>query len=101
MDTVGTGLLSIVGRLSPPISEVTECMLKLVEGKQLFPFYRGCPLLRVSIIGLTQAVCIYSLHGIIVGVRLLSEGPLSTLLAHNLQGFSDLCQKELFMPFSK
>ena len=85
-----------MGRLSPPISEVTECMLKLVEGKQLFPFYT-----EVAIIGLTQAVCVYSLYGIIVGVRPLSVGALSTLLTHNLQGFSDLCQKELSMPFSK
>ena len=35
MDTVGTGLLSIVYREVVPISEVKPCMLQLVGGNQI------------------------------------------------------------------
>ena len=56
MDTVGTGLLSIVGRLS--LSHMVKpCMLQLVGGNQFeLQTTSSCLLLGVSIIG-SSTVC--------------------------------------------
>ena len=50
MDTVGTGLLSIVGRLSL-YRRVLNVYATIGCGQVVCPFYGGCPLLRLSIIG--------------------------------------------------